>query len=248
MGGFRSGRQSTPGCGLDLEGDVDYAVRMPGNTRLGLTLLSLLTLASAGCSTTPAPSPEGGSLPPAVASAVPPAPPAAAATVIAAGTPGGTAGGESDVAPPGTASGEPGGSAGAAPSAAASAAPSAGAGAGASPGQEPPASLKVANIGMHIGGGPNDGPTKEPIKRSVEPHFDALRRCFTLVEDQKKSGDFGLDLLIPKDGGRAEVSHPRTSLKGEGFQACVVKTFEGIDFKKPKTGRTMVSYSIRYSP
>jgi hypothetical protein len=101
---------------------------------------------------------------------------------------------------------------------------------------------------MHIGGGPNDGPTKEPIKRSVEPHFDALRRCFTLVEDQKKSGDFGLDLLIPKDGGRAEVSHPRTSLKGEGFQACVVKTFEGIDFKKPKTGRTMVSYSIRYSP
>lgn len=222
---------------------------MPGNTRLGLTLVTILNLAcaSAGCSTTPAPSPEGGSQPPTVASAVPPAPPGAAGTVSPVGTPGGTAAGESDAAPPGTAGGEPGAAAASA-SAGPSASAIASAGAGASSGQEPPASLKVANIGMHIGGGPNDGPTKEPIKRSVEPHFDALRRCFTLVEDQKKSGDFGLDLLIPKDGGKAEVSHPRTSLKGEGFQACVVKTFEGIDFKKPKTGRTMVSYSIRYSP
>ena len=34
--------------------------------------------------------------------------------------------------------------------------------------------VKVANIGMHVGGGPNDAPTKLPIKQSVEPAFDEL--------------------------------------------------------------------------
>src|SRR6185436_18268437 len=108
--------------------------------------------------------------------------------------------------------------------------------------------VKVANIGMHIGGGPNDPPTKAPIKTSVEPHFDALRKCFALVDDPKKGGDFGLDLLIDKAGGKAKVSHPRTSLKGAGFKECMVVAFEAIDFKKPKGGITTVSYSVRFTP
>jgi hypothetical protein len=115
----------------------------------------------------------------------------------------------------------------------------------------PPAplpSVKVVNIGMHIGGGPNDAPTKEPIKRSVEPHFDALRRCFALVDDPKKGGDFGADIRIERNGGKARISHPRTALKGNGFQDCVIKVLEGIDFLKPKGGATMVSYSIRFTP
>jgi hypothetical protein len=233
---------------VDLAGEVDYADRMPARPRL---LLALFTVgcASAACSTPPAPPPEGGSQAPLTTPALnptaptaPTAPPPTTTGSAAAALPpsvptGSGAAGASDAAPAPSGSADPGGSAG---PAAASGAPSAG--------QEPPASLKVANIGLHIGGGPNDAPTKEPIKRSVEPHFDALRRCFMLVEDPRKGGDFGVDLLIPKDGGRAEVSHPRTALKGEGFQACVVKTFEGVDFKRPKTGKTMVSYSIRYSP
>lgn len=102
---------------------------------------------------------------------------------------------------------------------------------------------------MHIGGGPNDDVTKEPIKRSVEPHFDAFRRCFAKVEDQKKGGDFGVDVLIEAAGGKAKISHPRTSLKGEGFEPCVMAVFEAIEFLRPKGGKkTMVSYSIRFTP
>lgn len=109
--------------------------------------------------------------------------------------------------------------------------------------------VKVKNIGMHIGGGPNDDVTKEPIKRSVEPHFDAFRRCFAKVDDQAKGGDFGVDVLIEGAGGKAKITHPRTALKGTGFEACVVTVFEAIEFLRPKGGKkTMVSYSIRFTP
>jgi hypothetical protein len=108
--------------------------------------------------------------------------------------------------------------------------------------------VKVTNIGMHIGGGPYDAATKEPIKRSVEPHMDAFRRCFALVADPKKTGDFGVDLRIDKAGGKATVSHPRTALKGKEFEECVVTVFKGIDFLKPKKGTTVVSYSLRFTP
>ena len=76
--------------------------------------------------------------------------------------------------------------------------------------EAPLPAVKVTNIGMHIGGGPNDAPTKEPIRRAVEPHFDAFRRCFALVDEAKK-GDFGVDLLIDREGGKAKISHPRTA-------------------------------------
>src|SRR5689334_781145 len=113
------------------------------------------------------------------------------------------------------------------------AAPSASAASSAAPVEEAPIpKVKVKNIGMHIGGGPNDDVTKEPIKRSVEPHFDAFRRCFAKVEDQKKGGDFGVDVLIEGNGGKAKITHPRTALKGEGFEACVVTVFEAIEFLK----------------
>lgn len=101
---------------------------------------------------------------------------------------------------------------------------------------------------MHIGGGPHDAVTKAPIRLSVEPHFDAFRRCWSKVEDAKKGGDFGVDLLIDRAGGRAKVSHPRTSLKGAGFKECVLGVFENIDFRKPRGGTTTVSYSLRFTP
>lgn len=102
---------------------------------------------------------------------------------------------------------------------------------------------------MHVGGGENDASEKAPIKKSVEPHFDSFKRCFGLAEDQKKGGDFGVDIAIDKAGGKAKVSHPRTGIKGDGFKDCMVKAFEGIDFLKPKGGKaTVVSYSLRFTP
>jgi hypothetical protein len=106
--------------------------------------------------------------------------------------------------------------------------------------------VDVTNIGMHIGGGPNDGATKEPIARSVAPHFDDFRRCYAEVEPPR-AGDFGADLLIEADGGPARVDHPRTSL-GDAFTSCMVAAFERIQFDRPKTGKTKVSYSLRFVP
>jgi hypothetical protein len=101
---------------------------------------------------------------------------------------------------------------------------------------------------MHIGGGPNDAATKAPIAKSVEPHFPEFNRCFALVDDPKHGGDFGVDLLIEADGGKAKVTAPRTRLKGAGFEDCVVNVFKSIDFQKPRFGKTVVSYSLQFAP
>jgi pyruvate/2-oxoglutarate dehydrogenase complex dihydrolipoamide acyltransferase (E2) component len=184
--------------------------------------VALFALALAACSAPPAPTPAASSAP---------TPPAAAAPVVTAALP-------ASAAP--VASAEPAPPASAAP--AASAAPTASAAA-----EAPLPAVKVSNIGMHIGGGPNDDVTKDPIRKSVHPHFDEFRRCFALVEE-KKTGDYGLDLRIDKAGGKAQISHPRTALKGKDFKDCVVKVFEGIDFLKPRGGTTTVSYSLRFTP
>ena len=102
---------------------------------------------------------------------------------------------------------------------------------------------------MHIGGGPNDAVTKEPIHTSVIPHYDEFRRCYGLLEDQKKGGTFGIDLLIDKAGGKPRsVTKPRSPMKGHEFSECMVHAFEQIDFQKPKGGTTKVSYSLRFTP
>jgi hypothetical protein len=106
----------------------------------------------------------------------------------------------------------------------------------------------VKNIGMHIGGGPNDDATKAPIKRSVQPHFDAFRACFAKVVDPSKGGDVSVDLRIDKAGGKAELRKFKSALEGEGFEACVREVFAAIDFEKPKTGTTVVSYSLKFTP
>ncbi|WP_437496660.1 hypothetical protein [Sorangium sp. So ce1099] len=213
--------------------------------RLAPLLLALCAplafAAAAGCSSRATPptersaGPQAEAMPTAPASAAPslPAPPTAHAPASAAGP--GPATSASAAAPA-----TPGASASAAAEPAAPGAGPADAG--------PLPKVKVANIGMHIGGGPHDDYTKEPIKRSVAPHFDEFRRCFALAEDPTKGGDFGIDLRIEKDGGKAEVRKPRTALKGEAFTKCVVGVFEQIDFQKPRRGPTVVSYSLRFTP
>ncbi|MBL9021219.1 MAG: hypothetical protein JNL21_03420 [Myxococcales bacterium] len=146
-----------------------------------------------------------------------------------------------------------------APAAPASAAPSAaapsasapaasGSASAASAPDAPPPDVEVKNIGMHIGGGPNDAETKSPIKRSVEPHFEALARCFAKADAQDKGGDVSIDLKIDKAGGKAEIKKYKSGIDGEAFQACIREVFAEIEFLKPKTGTTVVSYSLRFTP
>jgi hypothetical protein len=130
-----------------------------------------------------------------------------------------------------------------APASASAAAPTADAGVAIDPSR-----VKVVTIGMHVGGGPYDEITKEPMKRSVEPHFPELTRCWTHVSSAPRPADMGVDLVIEAAGGRAKVGNPRTGIQGEGFVPCVLAFFESIDFEKPRNGKTVVSYSVRFTP
>ncbi len=113
---------------------------------------------------------------------------------------------------------------------------------------DPPLHVKLVTIGMHVGGGPCDEVTKEPMKRSVEPRFADLARCWEHVPRPRRA-DIGVDLVIEASGGRAaEVSNPRSTIEGEGFVPCIVTFFEGVDFQRPKNGKTVVSYSARFLP
>ena len=113
---------------------------------------------------------------------------------------------------------------------------------------EPLPNVTVKKIGLHIGGGPHDDETKRPIIESVKPHFDAMRGCWRHVQEPGKVNDFGVDLLIEREGGKAQVSNPRTAIKGDEFRDCMMKVFEGIEFLRPRTGKTIVSYSVRFTP
>lgn len=124
----------------------------------------------------------------------------------------------------------------------------------AAPAPEPPPGpggslpeVKVAAVGLHIGGGPNDDATKAPYLRAIEKRFDEFRACYAKVDDPVKGGTFGVDLHIGRDGGRAQVKQPRTGMKGNGFRECVIKAFEQAEFEKPKKGPTVISYSIKFT-
>jgi len=69
-----------------------------------------------------------------------------------------------------------------------------------------------------------------------------------VLRSPDRGGDFGVDLLIPAEGGHATLSHPRTALEPQAFRDCVVAVFERIDFARPRNGRTTVSYSMRFTP
>jgi hypothetical protein len=111
----------------------------------------------------------------------------------------------------------------------------------------PAPAVKLTTIGMHVGGGPYDEPTKEPMKRSVEPRFADLARCWKHVA-RPGQADVGVDLVIEATGGKARVSNPRSTIKSDEFIACVVAFYESVDFQRPKNGKTVVSYSVRFVP
>lgn len=105
----------------------------------------------------------------------------------------------------------------------------------------------MENVGLHIGGGPNDDASKAPFQRAIEQRFDDLRSCYVKVEDPVKGGTFGVDFHIGRGGGKAQVKQPRTGMKGAEFRQCVITAFESVEFEKPAKGPTVISYSIKYT-
>jgi hypothetical protein len=107
--------------------------------------------------------------------------------------------------------------------------------------------VRVANVGLHIGGGPNDAATKAPFQAAIARHFDEFRRCYALVENPGKGGVFGVDLRIPREGGPAKVQGSRTAMSGAPFRECVLGVFSKVEFARPPRGPTVISYSIEFT-
>jgi hypothetical protein len=107
--------------------------------------------------------------------------------------------------------------------------------------------LKVENIGLHIGGGPNDAETKAPFLNAVAERFPSFMDCYKKNEDPAPGGRFGVDLHIARGGGHPRIEQPRTSLRGADFRACLGAVFESVNFQKPKQGPTTLSYSLRFT-
>lgn len=106
--------------------------------------------------------------------------------------------------------------------------------------------LKVENIGLHIGGGPNDAQTKAPFLSAVAERFPSFMDCYRKNEDPAAGGRFGIDLHVGRAGGHAHLEQPRSALRGADFRACLTSVFETVDFQKPKRGPTTISYSLRF--
>lgn len=105
----------------------------------------------------------------------------------------------------------------------------------------------VEAVGLHIGGGPNDEAHREPFKRAIGAHDAAFLRCYRLVEDPMRGGTFGVDLFIPRRGGKPEVRQPRTGMRGAAFRRCVLEAFADIQFEPPVLGPTVISYSLKFT-
>ncbi|HWZ89210.1 MAG TPA: hypothetical protein VNW92_10180 [Polyangiaceae bacterium] len=107
--------------------------------------------------------------------------------------------------------------------------------------------LKVENIGLHVGGGPNDAETKAPFQRAVAERFPAFLDCYRKNDDPAKGGRFGVDLHIARAGGHPRLEQPRTAMHGPEFRACVSAAFESVEFDKPKRGPTTISYALLFT-
>jgi len=110
------------------------------------------------------------------------------------------------------------------------------------------AKVKVKNIGLHVGGGPNDVATKAPFESAIGKHFDDFKRCYGKVEKASARGTFGIDLLIDARGGHPTTSNSRTALPGDAFRDCVAHVFETVVFDPPKHGATKISYALSFEP
>jgi hypothetical protein len=107
--------------------------------------------------------------------------------------------------------------------------------------------LRIEPLGMHVGGGKNDAEEKAPFHRALERRFPAFLECYRLVEDPWTGGSFGIDIKIPRAGGKPVLEQPRTKIRGAGFQDCMMAAFGSAEFERPKAGPTVISYSVRFT-
>jgi hypothetical protein len=109
--------------------------------------------------------------------------------------------------------------------------------------------VTLASAGLHVGGKLNQEPHRGRLVRVFEQQFAAFRRCHERAEAHEQGASFGVDLLIPKEGGRGSIRETRSRLQSKGFRSCMRGVFESIRFAPPPTERPeIVSYSVLFKP
>lgn len=112
-----------------------------------------------------------------------------------------------------------------------------------------PPPVALATVGLHVDGVLDREPHRGRLVRVFEREFPAFRRCHERAERHAEGASFGVDLLIPKDGGRGKVRQTRTRLASKAFRSCMQAAFESIRFAAPPSGRPeIVSYSVLFKP
>lgn len=111
------------------------------------------------------------------------------------------------------------------------------------------APVTLATVGLHVDGVLNREPHRSRLVRVFERQFPAFRRCHDRAERHDEGASFGVDLLIPKGGGRGKVRQTRTRLASQAFRTCMNGAFEAIRFAPPPSERPeIVSYSVLFKP
>jgi hypothetical protein len=108
------------------------------------------------------------------------------------------------------------------------------------------AKVAVSNLGLHVGGGPNDDATKALYAEPISGHFDAFRRCYRHALNPEQPASVGVDLLIPARGGTASVKDFRTKIRGDDFEKCAKQVFRQVEFPRGERP-TMISYSLLFT-
>ena len=102
---------------------------------------------------------------------------------------------------------------------------------------------------MHVDGLLNREPHRGRLLKVFEREFGTFRRCHDRAERHAEGLSYGVDLLVPKEGGRAKVRETRTRLAGSAFKSCMQTAFQAIRFAPPPSGRAeVVSYSVLFKP
>jgi hypothetical protein len=120
---------------------------------------------------------------------------------------------------------------------------------GAPPSRDRTPRVELQTVGLHLAAPANQAATRKRLLAQFERNFGAFRRCHADAPAHAYNASFGVDLLVPAEGGRAKVRQTRTRLSGTAFRACMERAFHAMVFDPPPTARPeMVSYSLLFRP
>jgi hypothetical protein len=109
--------------------------------------------------------------------------------------------------------------------------------------------LELQSVGLYLSGPANQPAARKRLLALFERNFAAFRRCHAEAPEHAEGASFGVDLLIPTEGGKAKVRQTRTRLAGNAFKTCMERVFQAIRFEPPPTARPeVVSYSVLFKP